>query len=145
MLRSCTARVSLVRVSDKETLNPCNIGVPLAMNFSMAHGPPTSHKENYIHSWLQDTVEAHQLLLDKIVCFAMSNFGGTHAASRLMIAMGSFSAPPLDTCRPYSVAAYITARTTVFRVLGDSQDVQTLGQQKLCYVPAFPPRGLWGA
>jgi hypothetical protein len=62
-----------------------NIGAPLAMDFSMAYGPPASHSENYVHSWRQDTVEAHQLLLDKIVCFAMSDFGGTHAAFRLMI------------------------------------------------------------
>jgi hypothetical protein len=43
------------------------------------------HNENYVHSWLKDTVEAHQLLLDKIVCFAMSDFGRTHAAFRLKI------------------------------------------------------------
>jgi hypothetical protein len=69
------------------------------MDFSTAYGPPESPNENYVHSWLQDTVEAHQLLLDYIVCFAMSDFGGTHAAFRLMItsavyaAMGSCSAP----------------------------------------------------
>jgi hypothetical protein len=34
------------------------------------------------------TVEAHQLLMDKFVCFAMSDFGGT-----LHAAMGSCSAP----------------------------------------------------
>jgi hypothetical protein len=51
----------------------------------MANGPSTSHDENGVHSWLQGTVEAHQLLLDKIVCFAMSDFGGTHLAFRLMI------------------------------------------------------------
>jgi hypothetical protein len=48
-----------------------NLGDPLAMDFSMAHGPPASHNEMFAHSWLQDTVEAHPLLLDKIVCFAM--------------------------------------------------------------------------
>jgi hypothetical protein len=47
------------------------LGAPLAMDFSMVDGPPASHNENYVHSWLQDTVEAHQLLLDKIVCFTM--------------------------------------------------------------------------
>jgi hypothetical protein len=55
------------------------------MDFWMTNGPPTSHNENYVHSWLQDTVEVHQILLDKIVCFAMSDFGGTRAAFRLMI------------------------------------------------------------
>jgi hypothetical protein len=62
-----------------------NLGAPLAMDFSMANGPQASHNENFVHSWLQDTVEAHHLLLDKIVCFAMSDFGGTHAVFRLMI------------------------------------------------------------
>jgi hypothetical protein len=51
----------------------------------MPDGPPASHNKNYVHSWLQDTVEAHQLLMDKIVCFAMSDLGGTHGAFRLMI------------------------------------------------------------
>jgi hypothetical protein len=37
-----------------------NLGAaPLAMDLSMADGPPTSHNENYVHSWLQDTVEAY--------------------------------------------------------------------------------------
>jgi hypothetical protein len=62
-----------------------NLGAPLAMDFSMAYGPKASHNENYVHFWLQDTVEAHQLLLNNIVCFAMSDFGGTHVAFRLMI------------------------------------------------------------
>jgi hypothetical protein len=30
-------------------------------------------------------MEAHQLLFGKIACFAMSDFGGAHAAFRLMI------------------------------------------------------------
>jgi hypothetical protein len=54
-----------------------NLGAPLVMDFSMVSGPPTSHSENYVHSWLQANVEAHQLILDKIVCFAMSDLGGT--------------------------------------------------------------------
>jgi hypothetical protein len=62
-----------------------NLGAPLAMDFSMAYGPPASQNDNYIHSWLQNTVEAHQLLLDKILCFPMSDFGGTHAAFHLMV------------------------------------------------------------
>jgi hypothetical protein len=28
-----------------------NLGAPLAMDFSMADGPPASHNENYVHSW----------------------------------------------------------------------------------------------
>jgi hypothetical protein len=81
---------------------------PLTMDFSMAYGPPASHNENYVHSWLQDTVEARPLLLDKIVCFAMSDFGGTHAPFRLMITCAIrrywfFLRTPLDICRPYLV------------------------------------------
>jgi hypothetical protein len=30
-----------------------NLGVPLAMDFLMAYGPPASHDESYIHSWMQ--------------------------------------------------------------------------------------------
>jgi hypothetical protein len=55
-------------------------GAPLAMDF-----PPASHNENHVHSWLQDSVEAHQLLFNKIVSFATSDFRGTHASFRLMI------------------------------------------------------------
>jgi hypothetical protein len=39
--------------------------IPLTMDFSMTNGPPASHNENYVYSWLQDTVEAHQLHLEK--------------------------------------------------------------------------------
>jgi hypothetical protein len=55
------------------------------MDFSMTDGPPASHDENYVHSWLQDTVAARQILLDKIVCFAFLDFGGAHAAFHLMM------------------------------------------------------------
>jgi hypothetical protein len=55
-----------------------NIGAPFGDGPLDGNGPPASHNENYVHSWMQDTVEAHQLLLDNIVCFAMSDFGGTH-------------------------------------------------------------------
>jgi hypothetical protein len=61
------------------------LGAPLAMAFSITDGPPASHNENYVHSWLQDAMEAHQLLLDKIVCFATSGFGGAHSDFRLLI------------------------------------------------------------
>jgi hypothetical protein len=77
--------VEVMRAMVPVVTGTSNLGAPLAMDFSMAHGPPTSFNENYIRSWLQDTVEAHQILLDKIVCFAMSDFGGIHAASRLML------------------------------------------------------------
>jgi hypothetical protein len=55
------------------------------MNFSMTDGPPASHNENYVHFLLQDIVEAHPLVSDKIVCFATSDIGGAHAAFRLVI------------------------------------------------------------
>jgi hypothetical protein len=38
----------------------------------MMDGPLASNNENYVHYWLQDTVEVHDLLLDEIVCFALS-------------------------------------------------------------------------
>jgi hypothetical protein len=45
-----------------------NLGAPLAMDFSMAYGPPASHNENCAHSWLQDTVEA--LGQDRLLSYA---------------------------------------------------------------------------
>jgi hypothetical protein len=77
-------------------------------------------------------VEAHQLLLDKIVCFAMSDFGRTHPAFRLMITYAvrryGFllrNLPP-DICRSYLATADRAVRTVVHRILGVFQDVQTL-------------------
>jgi hypothetical protein len=108
------------------------LGAPLAMDFSMAYGPTASHTANYVHSWLQDTVEAHQLLLDKIVCFDVSDFGGAHAAFRWMTACTvrrygflPRTLPP-DICRLYLGVAYRVVRTAVFGILGVSHDVQTL-------------------
>jgi hypothetical protein len=74
------------------------LGVPLPIDFSMTDSPPASHNENYVYSSLQDSVEAHQLLLVKFVYFARSDFKGAHSAFRLMIARavrryGSCSAP----------------------------------------------------
>jgi hypothetical protein len=77
--------VEVIRTMVPVAAGTSDVGAPLAMDFSMANGPPSSHNDSYAHSWLQDTVEAHQLLLDKIVCFAMSDFGGIHGAFRLMI------------------------------------------------------------
>jgi hypothetical protein len=108
------------------------LGAPLAMDFSMADGPPTSHNENYVHSWLQDTVEAHQLMLDNMVCFAMSDFGGTHAAFRLMITCAVrrygllLRTLPPNICRPYFATADRAVRATLYRILGVSLDTQTL-------------------
>jgi hypothetical protein len=59
--------VGVIRAKVPVVSGTSNLGPPLAMDFSMADGPPASHNENYVHSWLQDTVEAHHLLLDKIV------------------------------------------------------------------------------
>jgi hypothetical protein len=106
-----------------------NLGAPLAMDFSMAYGLPASRNENYVHSWLQDTVEAHQLLLDKIVGFAKSDFEGTHVAFRFMITCFVrrygflLRTLPPNICRPYHVAAHRAVRTEVFRILGVSPDV----------------------
>jgi hypothetical protein len=70
--------VEVIRAMVPVITGTSNLGTPLALAFSMADGPPASHNENYaVHSWLRDTLEAHELLLDKIVCFAMSDFGET--------------------------------------------------------------------
>jgi hypothetical protein len=60
--------VEVIRAKVPVISGTSNLGSPLEMDFSITDGPPASHNENYVHSWLQDTVEAHQLLLDKIVC-----------------------------------------------------------------------------
>jgi hypothetical protein len=67
--------------------------------------------------------------LDKIVCFAMSDFGGTHAAFSLMITCAVrrygflLRTLPPDICRPY-----LAVPKAVYRILGVSQDAQTLDQ-----------------
>jgi hypothetical protein len=54
--------VEVIRAMVPVVTGTSSLGAPLAMDFSMADGHPTSHNENYVHSWLLDTVEAHQLL-----------------------------------------------------------------------------------
>jgi hypothetical protein len=96
------------------------------MDFSMAYGPPASQNEYLVHSWLQDTVEAHELLLDNIVCYAMSDFGGTHAAFRLVITCAvrryglMLRTLPPNICRPYFVAADRAVRKAFYRIFGVS-------------------------
>jgi hypothetical protein len=51
--------VEVIRTTVPVVRGTSNLGTPLAMDFSIANGPPTSHNENYVHYWLQDTVEAH--------------------------------------------------------------------------------------
>jgi hypothetical protein len=98
--------VQVIRAKVPVVTGTSTLGAPLAMDFSMANGPPASHNKNYVHSWLHNTVEAHQLLLDKIVCFATSDFGGAHAAFCLMITCAvrryglMLRTPPHDICRP---------------------------------------------
>jgi hypothetical protein len=143
--------VEVIRAMVPVVTGTSNLGAPLAMDFSMANGPPASHNENYVHSGLQDTVEAHQILLDKIVCFAMSDFGGTHAAFRLMIKCAVrrygflLRTLPPNICRPYLATADRAVRTIVYRIWDVSQDVQTLDQlncakRKLSLLAEF-----WGA
>jgi hypothetical protein len=56
----------------------------------------------------------------------MSDFGGAHAAVRLMITCGVrrhgfvLRTFPLDICRPYLAIADRAVRYAVFRILGDS-------------------------
>jgi hypothetical protein len=51
--------VEVIRAMVPVITGTSNLEAPLAMNFSMADGHPTSHNENHVHSWLQNTVEAH--------------------------------------------------------------------------------------
>jgi hypothetical protein len=111
-----------------------NLGAPLAMDSSMAEGLHASYNENYVHSWLQDTVEAHELLLDMSICFAMSDFEGTYAAFRMIITCAVrrygflLRTLPPDICRPYLYAPDTTVRTSIFRILGVPQEIQALDQ-----------------
>jgi hypothetical protein len=108
------------------------MSLPLAMDFSVAKCPLASHIECYVHSWLQDTVEAHELLLDNIGCFAMSDFEGAHAAFRLMITCAVrrygflLRTLPPYICRTCLAIADRGVRTVIYRILGVSHDVQTL-------------------
>jgi hypothetical protein len=102
------------------------LGAALAMDFSMADGPPASHSINYAHSWLQDSDAGQQKLLNKIVDFFASDFGGAHTVIRLIITCAvrlySFMLHtlPLDVCRPYLATANSDVRTVVFRNFGVS-------------------------
>jgi L-fucose mutarotase/ribose pyranase (RbsD/FucU family) len=76
------------------------------MSFSMTGGRPTCDNASYVHSWLQDTVEAHKLLLDNIACFLTSDFGGAHSAFCTVITCavrryGFLLIAPPDIYRPY--------------------------------------------
>ena len=98
------------------------------MDPSMTDAPSASHNEKFVHSWLQDTVEAHRLLLGKIVCFTKLDFGGAHAAFRLIIMYAVrrygflLRTLPPNICRPCHVDAHRAVRTEVFRILGVSPD-----------------------
>jgi hypothetical protein len=121
--------VEVIRAMVPVVTGTSNLGALLGMDFSMADGPPASHNDSYVYSWLQDTVEALQLLLDNIVCFAMSDFGGIHAAFRLMITSAFkflLRTPPPNIYRPYLATADRAVRNTLYRILGVSHDVQTL-------------------
>jgi hypothetical protein len=108
------------------------LGGPLTMDFSMANGPPASHNENYVHSWLQETVEAHQLLLGKIVCYVGLR-RDTCCLSLDDYVCGTplwVLAPhlPPNTWRPYLAPANRAVRNAIYRILGVSQNAQTLDQ-----------------
>jgi hypothetical protein len=64
---TCRNLFEVIRAKVPVVTGTSTLEAPFTMDFSMADGPPASLNENYVHSWLQDTVEAHQLLLDKIV------------------------------------------------------------------------------
>jgi hypothetical protein len=50
-----------------------------------------------------------------------------------------------DICQPFLSAPYRAVRTAVFRVLGVSQDVQTLDQLNCAKRQLSPPAEFWGA
>jgi hypothetical protein len=70
--------VEVIRAKVPVVTGTSNLGAPSAMDLSMANGPLASPNEKYVHSWLQDTVESHQLLLDMIVCFALCRTSERH-------------------------------------------------------------------
>jgi hypothetical protein len=51
--------VQVIRAIVPVVTGTSNVGAPLAMDFSMGDGLPACHNKNYVHSWLQDTVEAY--------------------------------------------------------------------------------------
>jgi hypothetical protein len=51
--------VEVIRAKVPFVTGTSTLAAPLAMDFSMADGPPASHNENHVHSWLKDTMEAH--------------------------------------------------------------------------------------
>jgi hypothetical protein len=79
-------------------------------------------------------VKAHQLLLDNIVCFAISDFGGAHPAFLLMIKCAVrrygflLRTLPPDICMPYLANADRADRYAFSRIFGVSHEVQTLDQ-----------------
>jgi hypothetical protein len=85
----------------------------------MMDDPAASDNDNYIYSWLQDTVEAHQLILNKIAWSATSDFGRAHLAFRLHITCAVrrygflLRTPSYDICRPYLAIADRAVRTAV--------------------------------
>jgi hypothetical protein len=112
--------VEVIRAMVPVVMGTSSLGSPLAMDLSMADGALASPNENYVPSWLQFTVEAHQLLLDKIVCFALSDFGGTHVAFRSVITCAvrryglllHTTLPPY-ICRPCLATAHRIVRTSI--------------------------------
>jgi hypothetical protein len=126
--------VEVVRAKISVVTGTSNLGAPLAMDYSMRDGPTTSHNENNAHFFPQDTVEDHQLLLDKIVCFAMSICGGAHEAFSLMITCAVRRCGFLLRTHPLIFADHAlllgdrAVHTAVFRILRVSQDVHKLDQ-----------------
>jgi hypothetical protein len=108
----------------------------MAMDISMTDGPPASHNDSYEHSWQQDTVDTHQLVMSNTVCFATSDFGGAHSAFHMMITCPLLrhygfllrTLPP-DIYRSYLANEGRAIRIAVFRIFGVSQNKQTLDQR----------------
>jgi hypothetical protein len=131
--------VEVIRAKVPVATGTSTLGAPLEMDISMTDGPPAPHNENYVHSWLQDTVKAYELLFDYMVCFALSDFGGAHAAFRLIITCAVrrygfllHTLPP-HICRPYLATKVRAVRFAVFLILGVYEDVQRLDQARTLF------------
>jgi hypothetical protein len=73
-------------------------------------------------------------VLDKVVDFSASNFGGVHSAFWLKITCSvrrtgfMLCTLPLDAFHPYHATAYSIVRSVVFSILGGYPEVDTQKQ-----------------
>jgi hypothetical protein len=56
LLDTALELVEVIRAMVPVLKGTSTLGVPLTMDFYMTNGPPASHKDNCLHSWLQNSV-----------------------------------------------------------------------------------------